>query len=138
VPLRRAVAIYKDVVAATSRDVQPLDWADYEQNLGNAFAGLASYDDPVPNLDAALAAYQAAGEVTTVERGPSKWQGLQTAIATTLMMKGLKAMDKTPVLEAQQVMLAARDKLRELGAPDEEFYTQFLGTVDKVLGLFPK
>jgi uncharacterized caspase-like protein len=137
-PLRRAVGIYRDVVATTSRESLPLDWADYQQNLGNALAALADYEDAGPNLDAALAAYQAAGEITTVARGAGKWQGLQTAIATTLLMKGLKTMDRAPVLEAQRITLAARDKMRELGAPDEEFYTQYLGAVDKVLALLPK
>jgi tetratricopeptide (TPR) repeat protein len=137
-PLRRAVDLYRDVVATTSRESLPLDWADYQQNLGNALAALADYEDAGPNLDAALAAYQAAGEITTVARGAGKWQGLQTAIATTLLMKGLKTMDRAPVLEAQQLTLAARDKMRELGAPDEEFYTQYLGAVDKVLAILPK
>ena len=137
-PLRQAVGIYRDVVATTSRESMPLDWADYQQNLGNALAALAEYEDPAPNLDAALAAYDAAGEITTVARGASKWQGLQTAIATTLLMKGLKTMDRAPVLEAQQITLAARDRMRELGAPADDFYTQYLAAVDKVLAILPK
>jgi len=137
-PLRQAVGIYRDVVATTSRESMPLDWADYQQNLGNALAALAEYEDPAPNLDAALAADDAAGEITTVARGASKWQGLQTAIATTLLMKGLKTMDRAPVLEAQQITLAARDRMRELGAPADDFYTQYLAAVDKVLAILPK
>ena len=87
---------------------------------------------------AVAAAYEAAGEITTVARGASKWQGLQTAIATTLLMKGLKTMDRTPVLEAQRITLAARDRMRELGAPADDFYTQYLAAVDKVLAILPK
>lgn len=137
--LHEAVTIYRSVIAEISREAQPLDWADYQENLGNGLAALADYDtDAVPDLDAALAAYQAAGEITTLDRGVPKWQGLQTAIATTLLMKGIKAYDKPSVLEAQRIQLAARDKLRELGQPDDDFYVQYLGAVDKVLALFPQ
>jgi hypothetical protein len=106
--------------------------------LGNALAALASYEDPASNLDAALAAYRSAGEITTLERGAKKWQGLQTAIATTLLMKSMTALDRQPALDAQAIILSARDKMRELGQPDDVFYEQFLAAVDKVLSLFPK
>ena len=99
--------------------------------------GLASYEDPLENLDAALVAFRAAGEVTTLERGVAKWQGLQTAMGTTLMMRGIKAMDKASVLEAQKIMINARDTLREVGQPDEAFYDQFLPMVDSLLAMFP-
>lgn len=135
--LKEAIAVYRDVLAATSRTARPLDWADYQQNLGNGLGALADYEDALANLDAALAAYRAAGEITTLDRGARKWQGLQTAIATTLLMKGMKAFDKPSVLAAQTIMLAARDKLRELGQPDDDFYAQYLSAVDKVLALFP-
>jgi hypothetical protein len=36
------------------------------------------------------------------------------------------------------VLTAARDKMRDLGTPDEDFYAQMLGAVDKVLALLPK
>ena len=137
-PLRQAIGIYKDVVATISRETQPLDWADYEVNLGNAMTGLASFEDPVANLDAALAAYEAAGQVITPEQSASKWKGLQTGIGTTLLMKSLKGFDRASALESQKVLTAARDKMRELGTPDEEFYAQMLGAVDKVLVLLPK
>ena len=136
-PIKRAVSVYEAVVAATSREVQPLDWADYEENLGNALAGLAGYEDAIANLDKAMAAYRAAGEVTTLDRGASKWQGLQTAMATTLMMRGIKALNKQDILEAQQITLKARDTLASIGKPDEAFYSQYLPLVDKVLAMFP-
>lgn len=137
VPMRRAVEIYREVVAATPREARPFDWADYQSNLGNALGGLASYEDPLENLDAALVAFRAAGEVTTLERGVAKWQGLQTAMGTTLMMRGIKAMDKASVLEAQKIMINARDTLREVGQPNEAFYDQFLPMVDNLLAMFP-
>ena len=137
-PLRQAIPIYQSVIAATPRDVAPLDWADYQENLGNALAGLASYENPLPNLDAAMAAYRAAGEVTTIAGGASKWQGLQTAMATTMLLRSIKAFNRPDALEAQRITLAARDKLKEIGQPDDAFYGQYLPMIDKVLALFPK
>jgi hypothetical protein len=135
-PMREAVAIYGDVVAATPRDDMPLDWADYQQNLGNAFGALADYEDPLPNLAAALAAYRAAGEVTTFERGARNWQQLQIAISTTLLMQSLKAGDRAKAEESKAVATAARDRLSEAGIPDDGFFEMFLPMTDQVLALF--
>jgi len=55
-----------------------------------------------------------------------------------LLMKSLKGFDRASALESQKVLTAARDKMRELGTPDEEFSAQMLGAVDKVLVLLPK
>lgn len=136
-PLHEAVAIYREVVAATPRENLPLDWADYQQNLGNALGALADYEEPLVHLEAALAAYRAAGEITTFERGAGKWQQLQTAIGTTLLMQSLKGLDPAKAEESRAVALAARDRLRAAGVPDDGFYDMFLPMIDQVLELLP-
>jgi len=136
-PLREAVQIYRDIVAATPRANLPLDWADYQQNLGNALAGLADYEDAPANLDAALAAYGAAGEITTFERSVPQWQQLQTSISTTLLMQALKTMDRAKAEESRAVAIAARDRLRAAGVPDDGFYDLFVGIIDQALDLLP-
>ncbi|HVY43563.1 MAG TPA: caspase family protein [Hyphomicrobiaceae bacterium] len=137
-PIREAVALYRAVLEITSRQSRPLDWADYEQNLGQGLAALADYEDALPNLQAAEAAFRAAGEVTTLDRGIAKWQGLQTALSTTLLLEGLKGRNREKALEAQAVAFAIRDKLVELGQPDDPFFSQYLPMIDQVLNLIPQ
>lgn len=137
-PLKEAIATYRTVLDGTSREDLPLDWADYQQNLGNALGVLAEYEDSVANLDAALAAYRAAGEITTLDRGATKWEQLQNAISMTLLMHSLKSFDRSKATEAKDLAVATRDKLREVGAPDEPYFEMFLPMVDQVIGLIPE
>ncbi|RYE07092.1 MAG: caspase family protein [Hyphomicrobiales bacterium] len=137
-PLREAVATYRAVIEATPRADLPLDWGDYQKNLGQALAGLAEYEDAVPNLDAALQAFAAAGEVTTLDRGVAKWKDLQNATSMTLLMHSMKSFDVNKAIAAKDLGVATRDKLRELGAPDDTYYEMFLGMTDQVIELFPK
>jgi tetratricopeptide (TPR) repeat protein len=137
-PLKEAIATYRAVLEGTSRDDMPLDWAAYQQNLGNALGVLAEYEDAVPNLDAALAAYRAAGEVITLEQGAAGWKQLQNAVSMTLLMHSLKSFDRTKAEEARDLAIATRDKLREVGAPDEPYYEMFLPMVEQVITIIPE
>ena len=137
--LREAIGIYKAVVERTSKTDQPLDWASYQVNLGHALGGLADYEeDAVPTLTAALDAYHAASEFVTIDWGVAAWQGLQTSLSTTLLMRGIKSFNKADVLEAQTIALGARDTLARLGVDDSGFYGQYLPMIDNVLALFPQ
>jgi tetratricopeptide (TPR) repeat protein len=136
--LKEAIAVYRDVLTATSRENLPLDWADYNQNLGNSLGVLAEYEDPIVNLEAALDAYRLAGEVTTLDRGPAKWEELQNAISLTLLMHSLKSFDASKAKEAHDLAVATRDKLRELGAPDEPYFEMFIPMTEQVIGMLPQ
>ena len=137
--LRKAIGVYREVIGATSRADLPLDWADYKKNLGNALLVLADYDeDPVARIDEALAVYAEAAEVTTLERGPDKWKQLQNAISMAMLMHALKSFDVTKAQEARAVAIATRDKLREIGAPDEPYYEMFIPMTEQVIALFPE
>ncbi|MEQ1899648.1 MAG: caspase family protein [Devosia sp.] len=137
VPLDEAIGIYRAVIATMPRENLPLDWADYQENLGNALALVSTYDKArVGTLQEALDAYHLAGEITTLERSPARWQSLQISISTTLLMQGIMSFDKAKVEEAQSVALATRDKMVELGMPTD-FFAAYLPQVEQVLGLFP-
>lgn len=137
-PIREAVALYRGVLEITPRDSRPLDWADYQQNLGQGLAALADYEDTLPNLEAAEAAFRAAGDVTTLDRGIAKWEGLQTALSTTLLLEGLHGHDRAKALEARAVAVATRDKLKELGQPEDPFFAQYLPMIEQVLNMLPQ
>ena len=137
-PLKEAIATYRTVLEGTSQADLPLDWADYQQNLGNALGVLANYEDPVANLEAALAAYRAAEPITTLDRGATKWEALQNAISMTLLMHSLKSFDKSKAEDAKDLAIATRDKLREIGAPDEPYFEMFIPMTDQVIALFPQ
>ncbi|MDO8359753.1 MAG: tetratricopeptide repeat protein, partial [Devosia sp.] len=138
VPLKEAIDIYRAVIELTPRANLPLDWADRQESLGNALAMLSQYEGTTAPLAEALAAYELANEVTTLDRGARKWEQLQTSMSTTLLMQGLMSFDKVSVERAKELALRTRDKLREIGQPDEAFFDAYLPQIDKVLDLFPK
>ena len=137
-PLREAIGIYRAIIAATPRENLPLDWADYQQNLGNSLGVLAEHEDAVANLDAALLAYEAAAEVTTLERGAERWQQLRNAQSMTLLMHALKSFERGKAEAARALAVETRDALAELGTPNDDYYEMFLPMVDQVIALLPQ
>ena len=114
----------------------PLDWADYQVNLGNALAVLTDYDKDPSHLAHALLAYNAASEVITLDRSLGKWQQLRIGISTTLLMESLATFDKSKAVKAKAVAEETRDALAAKGAP-VDFFSAYLPQVDKVIALFP-
>jgi uncharacterized caspase-like protein len=134
-PVREAVSIYREALAITSRADNPIDWAERQRNLAQTLVSLSEYEDTLPNLQAAEAAYRAAAEVTTLDLGTHAWEQVQTGLSTTLFLEGLKGRNSAKALEARAVAVATRDKLRELGQPEDSFFDTYLPMIDQVLTL---
>ena len=67
-----AIAAYTAALEVYTRDAFPQQWAQTQNNLGNAYRGRIR-DDKAQNLELAIAAYTAALEVYTRDAFPQQW-----------------------------------------------------------------
>jgi hypothetical protein len=64
------VAACRDALKERTRERVPLDWAETQNNLGNALLRLGERESGTVRLEEAVVAYRAALEEWTRERGP--------------------------------------------------------------------
>ena len=94
------------------RQALPREWANTEVNLGNAFTERID-GDRADNLEKAIAAYEAALTVVTVEASPREWAGIQNNLGAVYRarMRGELADN----LEKSIALLEAAFYTRRLG-----------------------
>jgi tetratricopeptide (TPR) repeat protein len=66
----------------------PLDWATTQNNLGNALGMLGQRESDTARLEEAVAAFRAALEERTRERGPLDWARTQNSLGLALQALG--------------------------------------------------
>jgi len=81
-----AVALWRELIAATDRAKDPLGWAGYENDLANALSELEP--ETGEHIEAARAAYEASLEERTRERMPEGWAQTQANLARVLVRLG--------------------------------------------------
>lgn len=85
--LQQAVAAYKVALALSPRGERPLEWAQSQNNLGNALLTLGERGDNAA-LRGAVAAYEAALEELPRERVPHDWAVTQINLGNALATLG--------------------------------------------------
>src|SRR5690349_7728663 len=81
-------AEFENAIAKRSRERMPLEWAETQDNLGIALAGLGERENGTENLFRAVAAYELALTERTRERVPLDWALTQNNLGLALLMIG--------------------------------------------------
>ena len=82
--LRSSIAALRAALEELTRERVPLDWAQTQNNLGNALERLGERESGTARLEEAVAAYRAALEERTRERVPLQWATTQNNLGTAL------------------------------------------------------
>jgi tetratricopeptide (TPR) repeat protein len=107
--LWRAIGANQEALKAFTRERAPLEWADTQDNLGNAFAALGDRgnDDA---LEQAAIAYKKALEERTRDHVPLKWAATQNNLGAVLAVLGERGDDAA----LEQAISAFRASLEEV------------------------
>ncbi len=133
--LAEAIRIYRDLLAAYSRQREPLAWARTQVNLGVALVTLGERESDSEWLHAALAAYRAALQELTRERTPLDWARTQNNLGNILAILGQRESDSERLHEALAAYRAALQEYSRERTPLDWATTQHnLGTVLAILG----
>jgi tetratricopeptide (TPR) repeat protein len=81
-----AVVLWREVISKADRAKDPLGWAAYQNNLGNALDSIEPETDE--HVRASRAAFEASLEERTREREPEGWAQTQANLARTLLRLG--------------------------------------------------
>ena len=79
------MAAYRAALEERTRERVPLDWAQTQNNLGNALQALGERESGTARLEEAVAAYRAALEERTRERVPLDWAATQNNLGAALI-----------------------------------------------------
>ena len=108
--LTEAVATYAIALGLAPRDTRPVDWAQTQNNLGNALQTLGERQSRSATLERAVEAYEAALLELTRERVPLGWAQIQNNLGAALQTLGERESD-TATLE--RAVLASEAALLE-------------------------
>ena len=86
--LKEAVAAYREALKELTRERVPLDWAQTQDNLGNALSTLGSRENRMPLLQEAVSAHREALKERTRERVPLQWAQTQDNLGNALLRLG--------------------------------------------------
>ena len=88
----------------------PLDWAQTQNNLGNALAALGERESGTVRLEEAVLAYRAALEERTRDRVPLQWAQTQTNLGAALETLGER---ESGTARLEEAVVAYRAALEE-------------------------
>jgi tetratricopeptide (TPR) repeat protein len=89
----------------------PLDWANSQNNLGNALATIGARESDTTKLEEAVAAYREALDERTRERVPLDWAATQNNLGHALEQLGER---ESGTAKLEEAVTAYRDALKEM------------------------
>jgi tetratricopeptide (TPR) repeat protein len=98
--LKQSIEICRLVLEQRPRDRVPLDWAQTQNNLGNALATLGTRESGTMHLTEAVAAYKEALKERTRRRVPFDWATTQNNLGNALERLGERETGTTHLTEA--------------------------------------
>ena len=108
--LTNSITIWRKTLQLTTRDRVPLDWAQTQNNLGNALAALGERESGTVRLEEAVLAYRAALEERTRDRVPLQWAQTQTNLGAALETLGER---ESGTARLEEAVVAYRAALEE-------------------------
>ncbi len=133
--LEEAVAAYRAALEEWTRERVPLDWAQTQNNLGNALGTLGEREGGTARLEEAVAAYRAALEERTRERVPLDWAMSQNNLGNALRALGDRESGTARLEEAVAAYRAALEERTRDRVPLRWATTQNnLGVALRMLG----
>ena len=114
--LLQTIDVYRMLLNDKDRDHMPsLDWAEIQNNLGNALWKLGEHENGAERLEEAVAAYRAALEERIRERVPLEWAMTQNNLGNALARLGERKNNTSLLEEAVAAYRAAlEEQTREL------------------------
>ncbi|MDQ3775413.1 MAG: hypothetical protein M3461_14215 [Pseudomonadota bacterium] len=88
--LSQAIALYRQLLEARTRERVPLDWAATQNKLDNALWRLGGREAGTARLEEAVAAYREALKERTRERVPLDWAMSQNNLGNALHAQGMR------------------------------------------------
>ena len=107
-----------------TRERVPLEWAQTQNNLGNALQALGERESGTARLEEAVAAYRAALEEWTRERVPLEWAATQNNLGNALQVLGERESGTARLKEAVAAFRAALEELTRERVPLDWAMTQ--------------
>ena len=101
--LRSAKAAYENALRVTTRELDPIAYAELQHNLGNTFLIMGERRRDDQDLRLAVAAYQDALQGRSRERDPLAWAETQMNLGKTLYLLGQLSDAAAKLAMAEQV-----------------------------------
>ncbi|HEU4885348.1 MAG TPA: tetratricopeptide repeat protein [Longimicrobium sp.] len=122
--LVEAISTWRTAVEMRPRSNAPRQWAQIQNNLGNALSTLGERESGPALLEQAVAAYRAALEEFTRERAPLDWALTQNNLGSTLLILGTRESGTARLEEAVAAYLAALEEQTRERVPLDWAMTQ--------------
>jgi tetratricopeptide (TPR) repeat protein len=130
-----AINLYRRTLGDTPRERVPLDWANIQNNLGNALQALGQREPGIQRLEEAVATYRAALLERTRERVPLQWAATQNNLGNALQALGQRELGTQHLKEAVAAYRAALEEWSRERVPRLSAATQNnLGNALQALG----
>lgn len=100
----------------------PLDWAQTQNNLGNALWRLGERESGTARLEEAVEAYREALKEYTRERVPLQWATTQNNLGNALSRLGERTGDRVKFAEARKAIEGAFDIFMQAGQEQHRGY----------------
>jgi tetratricopeptide (TPR) repeat protein len=108
--LGQAIALYRQLLEARTRERVPLGWAMTQNNLGDALLRLGEREAGTAQLEEAVAAYREALKERTRERVPLAWAMTQNNLGNALWRLGER---EAGTARLEEAVAAYREALKE-------------------------
>jgi tetratricopeptide (TPR) repeat protein len=108
--LEAAIRFARQALVHVTRDRMPLQWAQTQNNLGNALRALGERESETTRLEEAVAAYRAALQERTRERVPVQWAETQNNLGNALRALGERESGTARLEEAVAAYRAALEE----------------------------
>jgi tetratricopeptide (TPR) repeat protein len=108
--LGSAIERRKQLVELTPYERDPLEWANAQNNLGNALRSLGFRESGTTRLQEAAAAFRKALKEWTRERVPEPWAAAHNNLGGTLLALGQR---ETGTAKLEEAVVAFREALKE-------------------------
>ena len=108
--LERAIDVYTEAIALSSRETSPDDWARSQNSFGNALSTLGRRESGAVHLGEAVAVYRAALKVWARERVPLEWAATQNNLGVALSALGERERGTARLEEAVAAYRAALEE----------------------------
>jgi tetratricopeptide (TPR) repeat protein len=105
-----AVTTYREALKEFTRERVPLDWAQTQNNLGNALRALGERESGTAKLEEAVAAYREALKERSRERAPLDWAQTQNNLGNALRALGER---ESGTAKLEEAVTAYRETLKE-------------------------
>ena len=105
-----AVDFFQNKIATVDRNNNSLDWAEMQNDLGNALLTLGQRESGTEKLEQALASYREALKERTRERVPLDWAGTQNDLGNALSELGQR---ESGTEKLEQAVASYREALTE-------------------------